>query len=717
VETIGKYRVLRVLGRGGMGTVYEAEDPLIHRKVAVKTMIAGLSDNPDLRARFFREAQAAGGLRHRNIVTVYDLGEDKGQPYIAMEFIEGTDLEKIIQNKEPYSMEWKLDVLRQVCNGLAHAHRNGIVHRDVKPANIRVTPEGEVKIMDFGIAHLQSSTLTKSGPVLGTVHYMAPEQLDGKKVDHRADIFSVGAIAYELIAYRRPFDGDSLTAVMFKVMHEAPDRDGLPQTDYSPGLERIVLRALARDLGERYPSLDEMHDDLERLVRETAAKLAGGAAETGEDRAARAARLVEEGRRQLKSGATTQALALAKEAIALAAADLEAQALLRDAEAEALRKRVETEMAEIRAEMERARTEGRLPKALSLCRRLLELVPDDAALARTAKEIEAVIQDREVEQLCGLALAYAADGETDLALKIAGKIERIAPQSPRYLELKRYLDEESARRAAEAMTAAAREHLVHGNLTEARAAAEEALAANPSHAAAKEIRDRVSAVLATQERAARASHAGLAPAVPPPASAPRSSPAAQPPPATPPTPAERPAPAAAAAPATNPQVGPPSSTPPADPATEKTLITGRPTIPPRPTPPSPAVAAPRTPTPTPPFGRPGPAAPPPRASVPKEAARPATVPSATRPAPPSAVQTPVPATPAPPPPTATPTPSSPLSPEAARKAEIESLTTAALNHFVQNENAKARKAVEKALALDPQDKKAKELLKILTSLG
>jgi len=162
-----------------MGTVYEATDPFINRKVALKTMIAGLADNPELKARFLREAQSAGGLRHRNIVTVYDLGEDKGQPFIAMEFIEGTDLEKVIQTKEPRTVEWKLDVLRQVCEGLAYAHRNGIVHRDIKPANVRVTPDGEVKIMDFGIAHLQSSTMTKSGLVLGTVHYMAPEQIEG----------------------------------------------------------------------------------------------------------------------------------------------------------------------------------------------------------------------------------------------------------------------------------------------------------------------------------------------------------------------------------------------------------------------------------------------------------------------------------------------------------------------------------------------------------
>src|SRR4029077_20809116 len=191
------------------------------------------------------------------------------QPYIAMEFIEGQDLEKIIQSRQPLSIERKLDVIRQICEGLAYAHRAGIVHRDIKPANVRVTHEGEVKIMDFGIAHLQSSTMTKSGLVLGTVHYMAPEQIEGQKVDHRADIFSVGAIAYELIAYKRPFDGDTITAVMYKIMHDRPDPKVLPETEYSPRLQGIIMKALARDVRERYQSLDDMRYDLAGMVRAT----------------------------------------------------------------------------------------------------------------------------------------------------------------------------------------------------------------------------------------------------------------------------------------------------------------------------------------------------------------------------------------------------------------------------------------------------------------
>ena len=270
VATIGKYLVERVLGRGSTGTVYLARDPALDRRVAVKVLTPGPADPPELRVRFLREAEAAGRLRHPNIVAVYGVGEDAGQPYIAMEYVEGVDLEQVIQGGERYPVEWALDVLRQVCEGLACAHRNGIVHRDMKPANIRVSSAGEVKIMDFGLARVPSSTLTQSGRLLGTIQYMAPEQLEGASVDNRADIFSVGAIAYELVARRKPFQGESLPAVMLEILHGAPDPAALPATPYSPGLERIILKALARDREHRYPSLEAMHADLARLVADTA---------------------------------------------------------------------------------------------------------------------------------------------------------------------------------------------------------------------------------------------------------------------------------------------------------------------------------------------------------------------------------------------------------------------------------------------------------------
>ena len=436
METIGKYQVHKVLGHGGMGTVYEALDPVIQRKVALKTMIPGLADAPELRLRFLREAQAAGGLRHRNIVTVYDLGEDKGRPYIAMEFIDGTDLERIIQNREPLSLEWKLDVLRQVCEGLQYAHRHGIVHRDIKPANIRVTPDGEVKIMDFGIAHLQSSNLTKSGLVLGTVHYMSPEQIDGHKVDHRADVFSVGAIAYELFAYKRPFEAESITGVMYQIMHDRPDAKVLPSTPYSPGLERIIMKAMARQVEDRYQSLEEMHNDLVALVRETAARLDPRAPSAAVDdqadtlalqidvemekRRAILKSLVHEARQALAAGDLPKAREQATRGLELFPDDAEAKDLISEVDAEALKRRVDRELADIRSEVDEARNSGQLQRALSLCRRVLELNPEDVGVARVAAEIESAIHDRQVDELAEQARSYAASGDVELAQKDRG---------------------------------------------------------------------------------------------------------------------------------------------------------------------------------------------------------------------------------------------------------------------------------------------------------
>jgi len=443
VESIGKYRVQKIIGRGSMGTVYEALDPVFQRKVALKTVAPRDSDGPELMARFVREAQAAGRLQHRNIVTVYDVGEEGGQPYIAMELVEGIDLERVIQEKRPLPVEWKIDVLRQICEGLAHAHGNGIVHCDIKPANVRVSAEGEVKIVDFGIALLQSST--RAGDHAGTPHYMAPEQVEGKPVDLRADIFSVGAIAYELLAYRKPFEAESLTGVMSKIAHGtvAPDPSALPGADY-PGLPRVILKAMAKDPAERYQRLEQMRDALEALVRQAAPRLLA---------------------RERESGPRPPA---------------------------------EEEADRLAADVERARAAGQLQKALQLCARLREL--DPARGGRVAGQIEAAIRDQEVEQIAAMALSYAADGELDLAAKIAAKVERLSPGSPRHRELKGYLAEERARRTADVLIATAQEHLVHGNLAEAVAAAEEALSLNPAHAVAREIRQRAGEVVARRER-------------------------------------------------------------------------------------------------------------------------------------------------------------------------------------------------------------------------
>jgi len=579
LQTIGKYEVEKVLGRGGMGTVYQARDPVIQRTVALKTMTPEIAETPELKARFLREAQAAGGLRHQNIVTVYDLGEDRGQPYIAMEFVEGQDLEKIIQTRQSLSVEWKIDVLRQVCEGLAYAHRAGIVHRDVKPANIRVTSEGEVKIMDFGIAHLQSSKMTKSGLVLGTVHYMAPEQVEGQKIDHRADVFSVGAIAYELLAYRRPFDGDSLTQVMFHIMRADPDFAALPRTDFSPGLEAIVQRALAKPVAERYQTLDEMRDDLERLVRETAARLLAAQKDT----------------------------------------------------------------AELATAIARARAEGQLQKALVTCRRLLQIDPGHAIGQRHLREVEEAIQIQEVEQLSGMALGYAADGDLDLALKIAAKVARLAPESARYRDLAAYLDEEVARRAVAGLVTTAQEHIVLGNLEEARAVAEQILAAQPAQPIPRHIPDRATTVIAQRDRPAAAA-AASAPAAA--ASPPVASPAVASPPLA--------------------SLTPLPEGPPTDAEAVRLLDEARRHLKAR----EPAKAVP--------LLEEASALAPDHAAIVRLLA---------------------------------------VARLDAHRAEAVSHAAAALNHFLQNDHARARKAVEKALSLDPENRRARDLRQVLGILG
>lgn len=262
-QKIGKYTILERIGRGGMGYVYRAHDPILKRDVALKTMLKDVSDDEELRNRFMREAQSAGGLRHPNIVTIYDLGEDEtGCPYIAMEFLTGTDLEHLIKTKTELPLLKKLDIIIQTCQGLGYAHANGVVHRDIKTANIRLLDNGEAKIMDFGIAKITASQFTRTGMIMGTPHYMAPEQIRGEKVDGRADIFSLGVVLFEILVYRKPFPGDNPTSVLFKIIHE--NAEPLVDATFTPpeGLEEIVNRSISKKPEARYQTCEEMAEDL-----------------------------------------------------------------------------------------------------------------------------------------------------------------------------------------------------------------------------------------------------------------------------------------------------------------------------------------------------------------------------------------------------------------------------------------------------------------------
>jgi eukaryotic-like serine/threonine-protein kinase len=256
-DKIGKYVIDSILGKGGMGEVYKAHDSSLGRYVALKIMRGPSLDDTYARERFIREAQAAGGLRHPNIVTIYDLGNVEDQLYIAMEFIHGQDLDKLIRVKAPLSIDEKINVMVQVCEGISYAHKHQIVHRDLKPSNIRIDEEGIVKIMDFGIAHLESSNMTASGMVLGTPYYMSPEQVRGLRVDARSDLFALGAILYEVFAYEKPFTGE-MTAVFYKIAHEQP----APLSEFlnipAEPLQRVIDRCLEKDKNARVQSAQEV---------------------------------------------------------------------------------------------------------------------------------------------------------------------------------------------------------------------------------------------------------------------------------------------------------------------------------------------------------------------------------------------------------------------------------------------------------------------------
>jgi serine/threonine protein kinase len=255
---IGKYEIKSVLGKGAMGVVYRALDPDIGREVAIKTMSGEFLNDKELRIRFLREAQSAGRLQHPNIVTVFELFEEEGTAYLVMELLEGASLYSLIKNKRPLDISEKLSVLQQIAGGLHHAHENGIVHRDIKPSNVFVSRDGVVKVLDFGVAKIGEGELTKAGTVFGTVEYMAPEQVRGQPVDARADIFSVGVVAYELLAGRNPFRGDTLATSVFKILSDDPGSPAAEADDIPEGIEHAVLRALAKKPDLRFQTLADM---------------------------------------------------------------------------------------------------------------------------------------------------------------------------------------------------------------------------------------------------------------------------------------------------------------------------------------------------------------------------------------------------------------------------------------------------------------------------
>ncbi len=262
---LGKYELHQLLGEGAMGIVWKAYDTVLRRYVALKLLSASFRKTKDMQERFLREARAAGAIQHANIVTVYDLGESEGQLFIAMELVEGRDLSDMIALRDPLALERKLDIAIEVLTGLQFAHQRGVIHRDVKPSNVRVMPDGRVKIMDFGIARLQKADTTGSGAIVGTPTYMAPEQITNGAITPATDVFSVGCMLYELLCYQRPFEAESVHGVLYQVLTTEPRPLRTVAPSIPAALERVVAKAMNKVPHERYESAGQMMSTLQQI--------------------------------------------------------------------------------------------------------------------------------------------------------------------------------------------------------------------------------------------------------------------------------------------------------------------------------------------------------------------------------------------------------------------------------------------------------------------
>jgi eukaryotic-like serine/threonine-protein kinase len=433
LKKLSKYELLGELGHGAMGVVYRARDPIINRLVALKTITTGVADDPALLQRFYREAQSAGGLQHPNIVTIYDMGEAGELPYIAMELVEGENLEQVIARRSTLPLTLKLVYLMQACRAFDYAHKRGIVHRDIKPGNVMLSKEGVVKVVDFGIARVLENSRTQTGMLIGTFAYMSPEQYHGEHADERSDIWSFGILVYELLCYQKPFTGPTPASLMHSIcnLEPAPLNQVLPEC---PGdLAVVVGKMLRKSPGERYQSMEDVLLDLDPICKTLQAQSVVD--------------LLEQTRQLFEQGNFAEGRELVRQALQLESGNHQARTLLEKANVELRRISNRPKVQGLVEKGHALLGEGKLQEAKVAAESALHLDSDFAP----AEELRQAIQKetdriRLVAQCLEGARQKLAEGLPDEADGLLSKVFEADPASAQAQSLQEQVVREKAER-------------------------------------------------------------------------------------------------------------------------------------------------------------------------------------------------------------------------------------------------------------------------------
>lgn len=499
-KKIGKYEIFSELGKGAMGMVYRARDVRLGRLVALKTMLEGVDRDEELIKRFNIEAQAAAQLNHENIITIYDLGEDGDIYYIAMEFLEGEDLKTVLQKKK-LTLPEKLNIILQICSGLEYAHKMGVVHRDVKPANVMVLGTGKIKLMDFGIAHMASSDMTRTGMIIGTPDYMSPEQVMGKKIDNRSDIFSVGVIFYEMMSGKKPFTSDSVTSILYKIAHEPiPSFDELG-VEVPLEIETIINKAAEKEPEKRYQAMAEMIKDLKAVIELYGEqKMATMPSLHNEIK-----KLIDEGKALMKARKFQNAAEVYNKALSLDPDNSVLKRLLEKVESELIKTKM-SDIDGILKESERLASEHKFTEALKVAESSFEILPDNTNAKIMLTKIQEQAAGFEKQQLFAnqekKIRALMKDAKYSDALKEVELLDKILPgnklSSQLVDEIKKEKSQLEDQKQVSMILGYVQENIRKENFEEARKSIIAALNIDPQNKEALALRDKVDKLVSKQ---------------------------------------------------------------------------------------------------------------------------------------------------------------------------------------------------------------------------